>query len=99
MPPVGANPQAQFYIDLKAGFLSGGFEGPTVPLRRPAKYKVMHGYFPAAPAMRSTFMITGPGVQEGRALGEVDMRSIAPTLAAILKAELPQQEMKPLRFR
>ncbi len=96
---MGANPQAQFYVDLKPGFLSGGFEGPAVPLRRPAKYKGMHGYFPAAPAMRSTFMITGPGVQAGRALGEIDMRAIAPTLAAILKVELPQQEMKPLRLR
>lgn len=96
---MGANPQAQFYIDLKPGSLSGGFEGAAVPLRRPAKYKGMHGYFPSTPAMRSTFMITGPGVQAGRALGEIDMRAIAPTLAAILKVELPQQEIKPLRLR
>jgi predicted AlkP superfamily pyrophosphatase or phosphodiesterase len=96
---MGANPQAQFYVNLKPGFLSGGFEGEKTVLIRPAKYKGMHGYFPDASAMRSTFMIVGPAIQNGRNLGEIDMRAIAPTLAGILGVGLPQAELRSLPLR
>jgi predicted AlkP superfamily pyrophosphatase or phosphodiesterase len=96
---LGANPQARFYVDLKPGFLSGGFEGEkTIPLR-PAKYRGMHGYFPDAPMMRSTFMIMGPDVRKGRNLGEIDMRMIAPTLADIMGVGLPQAELRRIPLR
>lgn len=96
---TGANPQAQFYVDLKPGFLAGSFEGDKSVLLRPAKYKGMHGYFPTAAAMRSTFMIMGPQVAAGRDLGTIDMRAIAPTLAAILNVPLPTAEMPPAPLR
>ena len=93
---MGGNPQAQFYVDLKPGFLAGGFEGPNSPLTRPAKYKGMHGYFPAAAAMRSTFIMVGPGISAGRDLGEIDMRAIAPTLARVLGFSLVNADLAPL---
>ena len=93
---MGGNPQAQFYVDLKPGFLAGGFEGPNSPLTRPAKYKGMHGYFPAAAAMRSTFIMVGPGISAGRNLGEIDMRAIAPTLARVLGFSLVNADLAPL---
>ena len=93
---VGGNPQAQFYINLKPGFLAGGFDGAEAPLTRPAKYKGMHGYFPAASSMRSTFLIAGPGVLAGHDLGEIDMRAIAPTLAKILGVRLPDANLEAL---
>jgi predicted AlkP superfamily pyrophosphatase or phosphodiesterase len=93
---IGGNPQAQFYVDLKSGFLAGGFDGAKAPLSRPAKYRGMHGYFPAAETMRSTFLIAGPGVTAGRDLGEIDMREIAPTLARRLGVPLADAEMAPL---
>jgi predicted AlkP superfamily pyrophosphatase or phosphodiesterase len=96
---MGANPQAQFYVDLKPGFLSGGFEGEKTVLARPAKYKGMHGYFPDAATMRSTFLIMGPGVQKGRSLGEIDMRAIAPTIADVLGVGLPQAELRSIPLR
>lgn len=96
---MGGNPQAAFYVDLKAGALAGNFGGADVPLARPSKYKGMHGYFPAAPDMRSTFMIMGRGIPAGRNLGEIDMRAVAPTLAAILSAPLPGAEHQPLDLR
>ena len=52
----------------------------------------MHGYFPAAPEMRSTFLVRGKGVAQGRSLGEIDMRAIAPTLARVMGAALPGAE-------
>ncbi len=96
---IGANPQAHFYVDLKPGFLSGGFESEKTVLARPAKYKGMHGYAPDAPTMRSTFLIMGPSVHKGRSLGEIDMRAIAPTLAGILGVELPLAEVRSVTLR
>ena len=58
----------------------------------------MHGYFPAAPEMRSTFMIMGPGIPAGRSLGEVDMRSIAPTLAKLMGGTLPDADEPAITF-
>ena len=93
---MGGNPLAQFYVDLKPGLLAGGFEGSNTAMTRSAKYKGMHGYFPATATMRSTFLIAGPGVSPGRDLGEIDMRAIAPTLAATLGVKLPDAEKTPL---
>jgi predicted AlkP superfamily pyrophosphatase or phosphodiesterase len=60
----------------------------------PAKSKGTHGYFPAAANMRSTFMIMGKGVAKGRNLGAIDMRTIAPMLADIMGAELPDAKVR-----
>ena len=53
----------------------------------------MHGYFPAMPEMRSTFLVMGKGVASGRSLGEIDMRAIAPTLANAMGAKLPDAQV------
>ncbi len=92
---MGGNPEASFYVDLKPGALAGGFAADA-PLAKPSRYKGMHGYFPGMPEMRSTFLIMGKGVAAGRSLGLIDMRTIAPTLAKSLNAELPGSEAKAL---
>jgi arylsulfatase A-like enzyme len=46
--------------------------------------------------MNSSLVITGPGVPAGRSLGIVDMRDIAPTLAALLGVRLPSAEGRDL---
>lgn len=90
---AGGNPRAAFYVNLKVGTAAAPFLGASLPLVLPAgAYKGMHGYFPAAPEMRSTFLIAGPGVAKGRDLGEIDMRSIAPTLARVMGTTLPGAE-------
>lgn len=93
---AGANPQAAFYVNLAAGALAGPWRSASEPLTRPAAYKGMHGYFPAAPEMRSTLLVMGPGVARGASLGEIDMRAIAPTLARIMGASLPAAELPAL---
>jgi predicted AlkP superfamily pyrophosphatase or phosphodiesterase len=95
---IGGNPEAAFYLDLMPDANSGGFKGLQVPLSGPAGSKGMHGFFPAAPFMRSTFMLMGGGIPAGRSLGEVDMRAIAPTLAAILEVPLPTAERPAVRL-
>jgi predicted AlkP superfamily pyrophosphatase or phosphodiesterase len=83
----GGFPQATFLVDYKAGFDPGSaLSGPVV---EDAPSTGMHGYLPSRPEMRSAFMIKGEGIAAGRDLGVIDMRQIAPTLAGLLRIELP----------
>jgi len=93
---AGANPQASFYVNLKLGAIAVPYVNDKIPLVVPSPVKGMHGYFPAAPEMRSTFMIMGKGVAKAKNLGEIDMRAIAPTLAEVMGGKLPEAEKAPL---
>jgi predicted AlkP superfamily pyrophosphatase or phosphodiesterase len=90
---LGGNPEASFYISYAPNAYAGGFKGPDAPLVSASGSKGMHGYFPHSPLMRSSFMMMGKGVAKGRSLGEIDMRSIAPTLAKAMGALLPDAEV------
>jgi predicted AlkP superfamily pyrophosphatase or phosphodiesterase len=89
---AGGNPEASFYVNLKLGAVAAPFVNGTLPLTFPSPTKGMHGYFPAAPEMRSTFMVMGRGAAKARSLGEIDMRAIAPTLAKVMGGTLPGAE-------
>jgi predicted AlkP superfamily pyrophosphatase or phosphodiesterase len=88
---MGGNPEASFFVNLMPGVLAGGFDAKG-PLSRPSKYKGMHGYFPTAATMRSTFLIKGPGIARHRSFGDIDMRSISPMLARIMGSSLRDAE-------
>ena len=92
------NPQASFFVNFSPGTSAGGFADAAGGLTRASHYKGTHGYFPAAPAMRSTFMMIGPGIPHGKSLGEIDMRAIAPTLARIMRIRLSGAELGPLVY-
>ena len=94
----GGNPDASFYVNLKIGAVAGPFVNGALPLAFASPVKGMHGYFPAAPEMRSTFMIMGAGVPKAHKLGEIDMRAIAPTLAKAMGASLPGAEKPALNL-
>lgn len=90
----GGFPDAAYLVAFKSGYEIGfGFAPPIVSA--PANLG-MHGYLPDNPDMRSSFFLVGPTVPAGQALGEFDMRRIAPTLAAIMGVKLPQSELEPL---
>ena len=91
------NPLASFYINLAPGAMSGGFKGAAGEVVRMSRSKGMHGYFPRALTMRSTFMIMGPRIAKGHDFGEIDMRAIAPTLARILNVSLPSAVLPALK--
>jgi predicted AlkP superfamily pyrophosphatase or phosphodiesterase len=93
---MGANPVASFYVNFAPNAYAGGFKGREAAVIAPSSSKGTHGFFPAAPFMRSTFMMMGKGVARGRNLGEVDMRAIAPTLAKIMGVALPDAEVSAL---
>ena len=46
----------------------------------------------------AAFLIEGSGIRAGTDLGEIDMRSIAPTLAKYLGASLPSADLPPLEI-
>jgi len=72
-------------VDRRAGFI-----------QRPADPAGDHGHDPGWPEMDATFVVAGPGVPRGQRLGRVDMRDIAPTLAALLGVSLPDAEGRDL---
>jgi predicted AlkP superfamily pyrophosphatase or phosphodiesterase len=91
---MGGAPDADFWVDFKIGYEAGrALSGPLVG---PGSNKGTHGYFPTHPEMRATFIIEGPGLVKKGALGEIDMRDIAPTLAKVLGVSLPQATGRPL---
>ena len=91
---AGAFPGAEVVLALRPGFTSGAQVIGTV--LHPSTYKGMHGYSPDVVEMRSSFFVVGPGIARGHALGEIDMRDIAPTIAGLLGVALPSAERRDL---
>lgn len=95
---MGGNPEAAFFVNMAPDAAAAGFAGADAPLRGTPKYKGTHGYFPQVLNLRSSFMIMGKGIPHGRSLGEIDMRAIAPTLAAALQVPLTDAELPAIQF-
>lgn len=95
---MGGNPMASFIVNFEIGTSAGAFADQAKGLFGTPHNKGTHGWFPAAPEMRATFMVMGPGIPRGRSLGEIDQRAIAPTLAAVMGAAMPSAQVPALRF-
>ncbi|MFI4891191.1 MAG: alkaline phosphatase family protein [Steroidobacterales bacterium] len=88
MQAAGGFPDAAFVVSFSPGFYAGGnFTGPLVTAMAPGHGG--HGFAPENPDMRAAFFVSGPGIAGGRDLGIIDMRQIAPTVAALLGVSLP----------
>ena len=90
----GGAPEASFYGYFQPGAEMG--HDPAAPPVSPSSIKGMHGFAAALPEMRATFLIDAPSAGLRGDLGLIDMRAIAPTLARVMEAELPQAEVKGL---
>ena len=88
----GGISDAAFVVTLKPGYSSGAaLSGPFV-IDTPGRGT--HGYNPSTSLeMLSSFFVTAPGIPRGKDLGQIDMRSIAPTVARILGVSLPAAQM------
>jgi len=87
---LGGFPEAAFIVGTKPGFYVGGsLDGPIV---RDTKPGGGHGFLPELKEMDSCFFLAGVGIPSARPLGRIDMRDIAPTLAALLGVKLPTAE-------
>ena len=79
---------------MRPGYAIGGaLQGPLV---HPVSLRGTHGYSPVHPEMRAFFLIAGAGIREGADIGDIDMRSIAPTLAKVLNVSFPTAGLPPL---
>ena len=92
------NPQAAFFVNFKPGTSAGNFSDQASGVTHPARNKGTHGWFPAMPEMRATFMLIGPSIPKAHALGEVDQRAIAPTLARIMGVRLNGAEVPAITY-
>lgn len=91
---MGGTPAAEFFVDMRSGFAIGSaLEGP---LTKEVSVRGTHGYSPSNPDMRAFFLIAGPAIRKGIDVGDIDMRSIAPTLAKALQLPFPTAELRPL---
>ena len=78
----GAFPGVECVVAFRPGWMPGGaLRGAALT---PSTVAGMHGFLPAFPEMRASFIIDGPGIRAGKYLGLIDMRDVAPTLAARL---------------
>jgi hypothetical protein len=94
----GGFPSAAFLVILKQGYYTGA--ATSGPLVTPIQgTKGSHGFSPEFPEMHSSFFAIGQGIAAGRDLGQIDMRQIAPTVAAILHASLPTAKATPLNVK
>lgn len=94
---AGAFPDAAFLVAAKPGVrigsrMEGEVLGPVLP-------GGTHGFLPENADMDASFVVAGPGVPRGRDLGRIDMRDVAPTLAALLGLPLPHAEGRNLLAR
>jgi predicted AlkP superfamily pyrophosphatase or phosphodiesterase len=85
---MGGFPDAEFLLALKPGYLTTGWLSGALVSDQPPDLGT-HGYLPTYPEMRASFFVMGQGIAHGRDLGVIDMRQIAPTVAAILGVNLP----------
>jgi predicted AlkP superfamily pyrophosphatase or phosphodiesterase len=85
----GGFPSAALLVGLKPGFRTGAaVSGALVtPVTSPGG---THGYLPGPRDMESSFYIVGEGIPAARNLGAIDMRDVAPTIAARLGVPLPR---------
>jgi predicted AlkP superfamily pyrophosphatase or phosphodiesterase len=91
----GAFPDAAFLVVLKPGYYTGqGTSGDLVTVIPTTRGS--HGFSPEYPEMHSSFFAVGAGIAQNRNLGVVDMRQIAPTVAQILKVQMPTAKATPL---
>jgi predicted AlkP superfamily pyrophosphatase or phosphodiesterase len=94
---VAGFPDAAFVVAVRPPYRLGTkLQGAVTTRARPGG---THGYMPDVREMDSSFFIAGPGVRAGLDLGRIDMRDIAPTLAALLGVSLPSTEGRKLALR
>jgi DNA-binding transcriptional ArsR family regulator len=88
---LGGLSTASLVVGLTPGFKTGAATSGAL-VRPAAAPGGMHGYLPGPRDMESALFIVGDGIPSGRSLGRIDMRDVAPTLAARLGVRLPKAE-------
>jgi predicted AlkP superfamily pyrophosphatase or phosphodiesterase len=85
----GGRPDTAFWVDMRSNF-------SVVATDRPNRVGGTHGYAPSNPQLLASFFIAGPKIKSGVDLGEIDMRSVAATLAKAMALPFPTADLPAL---
>lgn len=88
---AGGTGRAAFWVVFKPGYITGGYASGG--LLQEAWLKGSHGQLPQTPGMEALFIASGRGIGANRALGQVDMRAIAPLVALTIGTRLRDAEL------
>lgn len=89
-----AFPGVAFWVGLKSGWRAGA--ALTGPVVTKTAHTGTHGGWAEMPALHAAFFMVGPGIPAGKDLGTIDMRDVAPTIAAHAGLALPTADGKNL---
>jgi len=91
MDRIGGNPEVAFALSgLDGAAFGNAVDGPAVKAGNGGQ----HGYFPDFFAIRTGFVVCGPGVPRGGVIREMNERDIAPTVARLLGLDFPSADGK-----
>lgn len=93
---LGGFPDASFLVVLQPGYYAGTNSSGDI-VTEVQGTRGGHGFSPQYPEMRAALFLSGPGIPH-RDLGVIDMRQIAPTIAALLGVALPSAKAAPLHL-
>jgi predicted AlkP superfamily pyrophosphatase or phosphodiesterase len=92
-----AIPQAALMLEAAPDYtFDDMLTGPEVHASEET-YRGTHGYLPTNPEMRASLIIYGVGARDGAKMPLARMIDIAPTIAALLRLNLPQAEGKQMK--
>jgi predicted AlkP superfamily pyrophosphatase or phosphodiesterase len=80
----------------KMGYVYGDTAAGSIPTETKGERRGSHGHDANLPDLRAVFIASGGGIKPGVELGDIDNRSVAPTIARLLGVEIPGAEGKPL---
>lgn len=80
----------------KMTYFFGDTVAGTLPIDTKPERKGSHGHDASFPDLHAVFVACGAGIKRGVVLGEIDNRSVAPTIASLLGFEMPGVEGKVL---
>jgi predicted AlkP superfamily pyrophosphatase or phosphodiesterase len=91
---LGADREAAFGIEPFPGYVLDARLAP--PFAQPHSRAAGHGYRPETPGMETGLIAWGAGIRAGWMLPVTNTIDVAPTIAAILRLELPDAEGTPI---
>ncbi len=81
---------------VKEGLAFGDTSAGLVPAKDKPEKKGTHGHDATLPDLHATFVAAGAGINKATNLGEIQNLDVAPTIAALLRINLPNTDGSPL---
>lgn len=80
----------------KMNYYFGDTAAGSIPTETKSERRGSHGHDSNFPDLHAMFVVSGARIKPGTNLGDIDNKSVAPTIAKLLGVEMPGVEGKPL---